>query len=208
MAKLSAQGKAFAVERRVAFNSAMDTGAERTEMVFIAAGVTDSDALLAGRTAASEIVWLDADSDGVLQIAAALAGRSGVDSIHIVSHGRAGALPLGTATLSLATLDSYRSELAAIGQALQADGDILLYGCNIAGGNLAAGAYGNNVGTYRLSVEALIAPVGTGTELSDIANGSGGFVINGQYEKDRSGARRSQRRECRSGWRRQRRRSG
>ena len=38
MAKLSAHGKAFAVERNVAFNSAMDTGAERTEMVFIAAG--------------------------------------------------------------------------------------------------------------------------------------------------------------------------
>jgi hypothetical protein len=52
----------------------MDTGAARTEMVFIAAGVTDSDALLAGRTAAREIVWLDADSDGVLQIAAALGG--------------------------------------------------------------------------------------------------------------------------------------
>ena len=42
----------------------------------------------------SPVIVLDAQSDGIEQIAEALAGRSDLDSIHIVSHGSGGhALP-------------------------------------------------------------------------------------------------------------------
>ncbi|MCB1968562.1 MAG: DUF4347 domain-containing protein, partial [Candidatus Accumulibacter sp.] len=122
-------------DQSLAFSSTRGSRVEATEVIFVAADVTDPETLLAGRTTAGEIVWLDAESDGVHQMAAVLAGRSGFDGIHLVSHGRAGTLNLGTATLSLATIDSYRSELATIGQAMRPDGDILLYDCNVAAGS-------------------------------------------------------------------------
>jgi hypothetical protein len=128
----SADGSAPSTHRGLAFESTEASRAEGTEVIFVAADVSDSEALLEGRTTVGEIVWLDADGDGVQQVAAVLAGRSGFDSMHFVSHGRAGALNLGTATSSLATLDGYRSEPATIGQAMRPDGDILLYGCNVA----------------------------------------------------------------------------
>lgn len=52
--------------------------------------------------------------------------------MHIVGHGSEGAQQLGNATLSHETLETYQTELSQIGSALTEDGDILLYGCNVA----------------------------------------------------------------------------
>jgi hypothetical protein len=41
---------------------------------------------------------LDGESDGLAQMAAYLQGRSGIDAIHVISHGSQGALYLGSAT--------------------------------------------------------------------------------------------------------------
>jgi VCBS repeat-containing protein len=69
------------------------------------------------------------------QVATALEGRSGVDAIHIVSHGQEARLLIGTTSLDQGSISGYSETLATIGQALDADGDILLYGCDIGSGD-------------------------------------------------------------------------
>ena len=107
---------------------------QRTEIVFIESNVADYATLIAGFDPALEVHVLDASSDGLAQMAAILAGRSGIDAIHLISHGAAGTVQLGTVTLDEATLLSRQTELATIGQSLSSDGDLLLYGCNVAEG--------------------------------------------------------------------------
>ena len=51
-----------------------------------------------------------------------------------MSHGSAGSLTLGSATLGQGQLDSYKDQLRAWGDAMAEQGDILLYGCNVAAG--------------------------------------------------------------------------
>ena len=60
-----------------------------------------------------------------------LRGRSGIDAIHIIGHGAEGSMRLGSVELNAAALGGRESQLAAIGAALTAQGDILLYGCDI-----------------------------------------------------------------------------
>ena len=83
-----------------------------------------------------KIVILDAGSDGVLQLANALAGESNLDAIHVFSHGSVGSLSLGSAVLDQASLPGYSEALAQIGSALSESGDLLLYGCNVAQGEV------------------------------------------------------------------------
>src|SRR5688500_1404926 len=102
--------------------------------VLVDSRVLGLEQLLLDLPAATRVVMRDPSRDGLAQIAAALAGAAGVDSIHIVSHGASGTLFLGSTILDAASLDSYRAELALIGSALSADGDILLYGCDVGAG--------------------------------------------------------------------------
>ena len=107
---------------------------QRNEIVFIESNVADYATLIAGLDPSLEVHVLDAASDGLAQMADILAGRGGIDAIHLVSHGSAGALQLGSLTLDESALQSHQSDLAIIGQSLAADGDLLLYGCNVAQG--------------------------------------------------------------------------
>ena len=81
-------------------------------------------------------VLLHADRDGVLQMETALADYSGLDSIQVISHGSVGALYLGSTVLNQSNLSSYQSSLRAIGSSLMETGDLLLYGCNVAQGEV------------------------------------------------------------------------
>ncbi len=57
------------------------------------------------------------------------------DAIHILSHGSAGHLYLGSADLNSNNLTDYQSQLQKIGSVLTDIGDLLLYGCNVAEGD-------------------------------------------------------------------------
>jgi glucose/arabinose dehydrogenase len=89
---------------------------------------------LAAGTFAGDVVLLDATRDGLTQISEVLADRSGLTSLHIVSHGSAGSVQLGNATIDLTALTTHSSELQHWATALTANADILLYGCDIAAG--------------------------------------------------------------------------
>ena len=103
-------------------------------LVFIDTNVEDYHSLVAGVKPETEAILLDSTSDGVAQITAALAGRTGIKTVHVVSHGSPGAIRIGNTQLSLDTIEQYRSQLQQWRDALDEDVDLLLYGCNVAAG--------------------------------------------------------------------------
>ena len=106
-----------------------DDAGTSSGIVFIDASVADLDTLIASIDTTYEIVLLDANRDGVERIAEILSSRSGVEAIHFVSHGDQGELFLGTARLTLETMNGeYADELAVIGNALTDSADLLIYG--------------------------------------------------------------------------------
>ncbi|WP_020680921.1 DUF4347 domain-containing protein [Marinobacterium rhizophilum] len=103
----------------------------RQEIVFIDTQVQDYQQLLAGLPADADVVMFGASADGLQVIADTLAGREGIDAIHILSHGDSGQVKLGNDWLDSADISTHSYLLSAIGQSLSEDGDILLYGCNV-----------------------------------------------------------------------------
>ena len=85
----------------------------------------------------TEIIVLDGRYDGVDQITRILGQHKDLAAVQIMSHGSAGSLTLGSATLGQGQLDSYKDQLRAWGDAMAEHGDILLYGCNVAAGKAA-----------------------------------------------------------------------
>ncbi|WP_129139169.1 DUF4347 domain-containing protein [Modicisalibacter coralii] len=71
-------------------------------------------------------------ADGTLgQLAELLGGYRDLQAIHLVSHGSTGAITLGGVAIDGEGLEASAPALAGIGSALSADGDILLYGCDV-----------------------------------------------------------------------------
>ncbi len=81
-----------------------------------------------------EVVMLDADRDGVEQVNALLAERTGLDAVHIISHGDDGSISLGNSLLDLGALTANAEAIQGWSDAFSADGDLLIYGCNLAAG--------------------------------------------------------------------------
>jgi hypothetical protein len=107
-------------------------------LIFVDSGVLAAEQIFASSAPGSEIYYLDAQRDGLTQITEALRGRSGIDSLQILSHGQAGALQLGQDWFDASRLSRERETLAQWQTALSADADILLYGCNVGQGELGA----------------------------------------------------------------------
>jgi large repetitive protein len=120
-----------AVEVRAA-DPSKDNG--KREVVFVDTSVADYKTLEAGLRDGVGIVEIDGSQDGLAQIAAWAETHSGFDAIHILSHGAQGTLNLGTNSITESTLSTAvtQAELAEIGHALNAGGDLLIYGCDIA----------------------------------------------------------------------------
>jgi len=106
-----------------------------TEIIFVDHSVWHHDGLPeAMASTAGEVVVLNDDQDGIQQMADYLDGRNGISAIHLLSHGDVGEVsPVGSSILNAGNLGEYSAQLATIGQALTADGDILLWGCAVAG---------------------------------------------------------------------------
>ncbi len=133
------------------------------EVVFVDTSVADHQSLIDSLGGGVEVVALDPAGDAVLQMSAHLEGRSGLSAIHVVSHGDAGELSFGGGRLNLGNLAAYGEALGRIGQALAADGDLLLYGCYV-------GADGEG----RAFIEALAALTGADVAAADDLTGDAG----------------------------------
>ncbi|MGI0491461.1 Calx-beta domain-containing protein [Alkalinema pantanalense CENA528] len=107
-----------------------------SSLVFIDAGVQDAASLLGSLDSNTAVYFLNPYQDAIGQITATLLHHTGVESVHILSHGAAGQLQLGNSWLSGDNLASYTQQLKSWGQALTADADILLYGCDVGQGSI------------------------------------------------------------------------
>ncbi|MBE9181779.1 DUF4347 domain-containing protein [Oculatella sp. LEGE 06141] len=112
------------------------TSSPTSTLIVVDPTVENYQSLIASASPNAEVLILDTSRNGVEQITAALAGKTGVESLHIVSHGESGQLQLGAAQLSARTLSLYAEQLKSWSTALTADADILLYGCNVAAGDI------------------------------------------------------------------------
>ncbi|MBV5299337.1 MAG: DUF4347 domain-containing protein [Rhodoferax sp.] len=102
-------------------------------IAFVDTSVSDFLTLIAGLDSSTEVVLLSG-GDGLHQMVEALAGRRDLDAIYVISHGSEGALQLGSLRLDSANLSQHSADLARLGAALTAQGDLLLYGCDVAKG--------------------------------------------------------------------------
>jgi hypothetical protein len=109
---------------------------QSASLLFVDKGVSDYESLIQGAQPGTEVHVLDSAGDAIAQITQTLSGRSNIASVHIVSHGRSGGLQLGQDWLNLAMLQRDVSQLQSWKGALTEDADILLYGCNVAQGEL------------------------------------------------------------------------
>ncbi|AFY85156.1 DUF4347 domain-containing protein [Oscillatoria acuminata] len=100
------------------------------------AAVENWESLAAGVLPGTEVAILHRDRDGVAQIAELLATRSNIEALHIVSHGSPGSLYLGSVLLNTDNLDSYSQTLGQWRNALSGKAEILLYGCEVAAGEI------------------------------------------------------------------------
>lgn len=155
-----------AVEVRAA-NPALDGG--KKEVVLVDTSVADYKTLEAGVRDGVGIIEFDGSADGLAQIAAWAATQSNYDAIHILSHGSEGILHLGTTRLDSTSLNSaeIQAELAQLGRALSADGDLLLYGCNV----------GDNGALLAGLAQATGADVAASTDLTGAARLGGDWTL-------------------------------
>ncbi|PIA73449.1 hypothetical protein CDR19_08445 [Ectopseudomonas toyotomiensis] len=114
------------------------TADQRQEVVFIDGQVTKKQQLIEGFAPGTEVVVLDSSEDGLQQIADYLEGREGIDAVHIFSHGSAGKLLLGNTWIDAGTLNARSDVLNQLGRVFSEQGDLLLYGCDVASGDKGA----------------------------------------------------------------------
>ncbi|MEG4809191.1 DUF4347 domain-containing protein [Microcoleus sp. F8-D3] len=96
-------------------------------IAFLDSALPDRQTLRNGIAMRTEVIILDAARDGVAQITTALASRSNIKSIHIISHGRAASLQLGAIDLNLTNLKTYAMQLQRWSRSLAESAEILLY---------------------------------------------------------------------------------
>lgn len=106
----------------------------KREVVFIDTAINDYQKIVDGVRHGIEVVLLSSDADGLAEIVKWAENNSQYDAVHVVSHGAEGMLALGKTILTSDNLDAHASSLAIIGSALANEGDLLLYGCDIAHG--------------------------------------------------------------------------
>jgi Ca2+-binding RTX toxin-like protein len=98
--------------------------------------IREEDSLSTGLTQDVEIMVLDFKEDGIEQISEILKDYTGITGLHILSHGMAGVIYLGSTELSMYNIREYTQNFQNWGSSLSKDADILIYGCDVAQGDV------------------------------------------------------------------------
>jgi hypothetical protein len=117
-----------AVPREIAFR----------EIAFIDPAATEPERLLQHLRPDVKGIVLEPTTGAIVQIAHALEGQSGLNTIHVIAHGRPGQVCFGQGPLSIETLDQQAKHLAVIGRALGDDGQLMLWSCQTGRGSLGS----------------------------------------------------------------------
>ena len=108
---------------------------ESKELLFVESNVADYPSLLGDMAPGVEVHLLNSHRDGLQQMAEVLAGRHGIEALHIVSHGSKASLNLGSLALTAQNIPEHADNLGIVGGALSQNADILLYGCDVGAGS-------------------------------------------------------------------------
>lgn len=103
-------------------------------VVVIDSSVPDAEALANEfeSDAATEVVFLSVTEDGVDTLTTYLSALEGVQQIKIFTHSDGSSLKLGSADINSTTIDLYQKHFLSWQTNLDADADIMIYGCSLA----------------------------------------------------------------------------
>ena len=157
-----------------------DAQAGSNVLIVVDTSVAGYSTLIEGLAPGADVLKIGADQDGLQVLADALAaGGTTYDAIHVVSHGGEGQVQLGSTLLTSESLTNYGDALSALGAALTANGDLLLYGCEV------------GTGTGQAFVDDLATQTGADVAASDDLTGAADLggdwdleVITGSIESD------------------------
>jgi collagen type VII alpha len=105
-----------------------------SEFLFVDPSVDDIETILSGLRSGVEAKVLDARTPAARQIALALDGIHDLEAVHVITHGSPGRVNFSAGEWSMATLKDQAEDLAAIGRALAAGGQLRLWSCDSAAG--------------------------------------------------------------------------
>ncbi|WP_310442501.1 DUF4347 domain-containing protein, partial [Sulfurimonas sp.] len=140
---------------------------------FIDTKLSDYQSVIDSLSSTDTYYLIDSNQDGVSQIANFLSGYGNLDTLHIFSHGSIGSLTLGSTVLHQNNIASYQALLQSIGNSLTANGDILLYGCNV--------AFGDSGQTFIDTIAAY-----TGADVAASTDVTGSSALDGNWELEAS----------------------
>ncbi|MEG4818355.1 DUF4347 domain-containing protein, partial [Microcoleus sp. K5-D4] len=111
----------------------MNVPTANKQIIFVDSSVQDYQSLIQNADAA-QIFILNDNLSGIDQITNALAAQKDIEAVHILSHGSPGSLKLGADTLNDKEIKTFSTQIKQWGNALTENGEIHLYGCDVAAG--------------------------------------------------------------------------
>ena len=117
----------------VFINSDLRLDEPGVDLLFVDGSVDKYQDLISTVNSDAEVVLLNSYESGIQQISQTLAKYDRVSSLHLVSHGQAGAIDLGSSELNTSNIDSYGDEIESWRANFSDRADIIIYGCNVAG---------------------------------------------------------------------------
>ncbi|MGI0488761.1 DUF4347 domain-containing protein [Pantanalinema rosaneae CENA516] len=157
----TAASSAILTPDRTSLSTATIPTPRSSSITFIDPSAPDYELLQQGLQPGTEVYVLDSTQDAIAQITRTLAGRSGISSLNIVSHGDIGSIHFASLRFDQHNLNQYTNDLQQWAQALTSDADILLYGCDIAQGDLGASFVQQLSQLTGADVAASIDPTGS-----------------------------------------------
>ncbi|MEK0189290.1 DUF4347 domain-containing protein, partial [Microcoleus anatoxicus] len=91
---------------------------ESKDLVIFDSQVDNYQQLVNGVKAGFEVIAIDGFRDGIAQISEILGDRHNINNIHIISHGEAAAIKLGSTELNIHNIETYSSQLQQWGKSL------------------------------------------------------------------------------------------
>ncbi|MDA0212647.1 MAG: Ig-like domain-containing protein [Cyanobacteria bacterium FC1] len=106
------------------------------QILFIDESIADYKTLAEGALPGIEVIILNPAQNAIEQITQLLAQRQRLNSLHLVTHGKPASLDFSTGSLNQTTIPHYAPQLKKWAASLAPQAEILLYGCNVAQGEI------------------------------------------------------------------------
>ncbi|MBR7105315.1 MAG: DUF4347 domain-containing protein [Lentisphaeria bacterium] len=141
---------------------------ESRELVILSDYIKDKETIISQLDENTDVLILEDDVNPLDQINEYLDSKEGVkyDAIHVVSHGNAGYFLLNDAIVDADAVAADPASWKAIGEHLTDDGDIMIYGCNVAASDDGKAMIANIAELTGADVAASVDKVGSANDWS------------------------------------------